>query len=218
MEKSIESIWKQGFLNSDALVAPKLNKLYNQKSIHIIDKFKRMFKINLNAIVAGSIIILGISYLLGIPFMGIGFFLTSCIIVVVNRRLSKGLNKIDKSESSYHYIKAFDNWMKQQVSVNRIMSRFYYPLFFFSTVLGFWHYHINGEHLGEAITNKLLLNYPGTNLIFGVPLIIIIGVILFMVLLSFLGGKIYTWDIKIVYGGVLRKLDEIIADMEDLRN
>ena len=31
MEKSIESIWKQGFLNSDALVAPKLNNLYNQK-------------------------------------------------------------------------------------------------------------------------------------------------------------------------------------------
>ena len=28
MEKSIESIWKEGFLKSDALVAPKLNDLY----------------------------------------------------------------------------------------------------------------------------------------------------------------------------------------------
>ena len=51
MEKSIESIWKQGFLDNNAMVAPKLNNLYNQKSIHIIDKFKRMFKINLNALV-----------------------------------------------------------------------------------------------------------------------------------------------------------------------
>jgi len=40
MEKSIETIWKEGFLESDALVAPKLNDLYNQKSIHIVDKFK----------------------------------------------------------------------------------------------------------------------------------------------------------------------------------
>ena len=44
MEKSIETIWKQGFLKSDALVAPKLNDLYNQKSTHIIDKFNNMFR------------------------------------------------------------------------------------------------------------------------------------------------------------------------------
>jgi len=211
MEKSIESIWKQGFLNSDALVAPKLNNLYNQKSIHVIDKFKRMFKINLIAIVVGSILFLGISFLIGIPWMGIGFFLTLSVIVIVNRRLSRGLAKIDKSESSYHYIKAFDNWMKQQVSVNSLMARFYYPLFFLSILLGFW------QQLGEAVTNKLVLNYPGIDLIFGVPLFLIIGVVLMMVLLSYFGARIYIWDLKVVYGGVLRKLDEIIADMEELR-
>lgn len=211
MEKSIESIWKQGFLNSDALVAPKLNNLYNQKSIHVIDKFKRMFKINLIAIVVGSILFLGISFLIGIPWMGVGFFLTLSVIVIVNRRLSRGLAKIDKSESSYHYIKAFDNWMKQQVSVNSLMARFYYPLFFLSILLGFW------QQLGEAITNKLVLNYPGIDLIFGVPLFLIIGVVLMMVLLSYFGARIYIWDLKVVYGAVLRKLDEIIADMEELR-
>lgn len=51
MEKSIETIWREGFLKSDALVAPKLNELYNQKSIHIVDKFKSMYRINLIAIV-----------------------------------------------------------------------------------------------------------------------------------------------------------------------
>lgn len=218
MEKSIESIWKQGFLNSDALVAPKLNNLYNQKSIHLIDKFKRMFKINLYAIVVGSFLFLGISFLIGIPFMGIGFFLTLSIIAIVNRWLSKGLNRIDKSESSYHYIKAFDNWMRQQVSVNRIMARFYYPLFFLSMLLGFWHYYINEKQLGEVITNKLIFNYPDIYLFFGVPLFIILGVIIMMVFLSYLGGIIYNWDLKVVYGGVLRKLDEIIADMEKLRD
>ena len=35
MDNSIETIWKKGFLNSDALIAPKLNNLYNQKSQNI---------------------------------------------------------------------------------------------------------------------------------------------------------------------------------------
>lgn len=218
MEKSIESIWKQGFLNSDALVAPKLNDLYNQKSMHLIDKFKRMFKINLNAIVGGSILFLGLSFLIGIPIMGIGFFLTLIIVVVVNRRLSRGLDKIDKSESSYHYIKAFDNWMKEQARVNRKMAGCYYPLFFLSIVLGFWYYSFDGKQLGETLTNKLILNYPDIDLVFGVPMVILLGVIVMTVLLAYFGGRIYNWDFKVVYGGVLKKLDEIIADMEELRN
>ena len=58
MENSIETIWKEGFLKNDALVAPKLNDLYNQKSLHLIDQLKRMFKINLMAILAFAIAVL----------------------------------------------------------------------------------------------------------------------------------------------------------------
>ncbi|MBN1119289.1 MAG: hypothetical protein JXA77_18915 [Bacteroidales bacterium] len=217
MEKSIESIWKQGFLNSDTFVAPKMNDLYNQKSMHLIDKFKRMFTINFYAIVAGSLLFLGISFLIGIPVTGIGFFLTLSIILIINRRLFKGLNKIDKSESSYHYIKAFDNWMKQQVKINRKMAGFYYPMFFLSMVVGFWYYRFDGKQLGETITNKLILNYPDIDLLFGVPLILLFGVVFMMVLLAYFGDKIYNWDLSVVYGSVLRKLDEIIVDLEELR-
>ena len=51
MEKSIETIWKDGFLDVNELIVPKLNNLYNQKSIHIIDKILRMGRINLIYIV-----------------------------------------------------------------------------------------------------------------------------------------------------------------------
>jgi hypothetical protein len=218
MEKSIESIWKKGFFNSDVLAAPKQHNLNKQKSIHIIDKFKRMFRINLYAIVVASILVLGFSFLNGMLFMGTGVFLTLSIIVIVNRSLFRELNKIDISENSYRYIKAFDSWMKHQIRVNRIMARFYYPLLFLSVVLGFWNYHFNGNQLGETITNMFVLNFPGTNLIFGVPLLVILGVVLIMVLVSFLGGRIYDWDFKVIYGAVVRKLEEIIGDMEQLRN
>ena len=47
MTQSIEKIWQEGFINDKALVAPKLNDLYNQKSKNIVDKFERVFKWNL---------------------------------------------------------------------------------------------------------------------------------------------------------------------------
>ena len=84
MERSIENIWKEGFLKSDALVAPTINNLYTKKSIHIIDKFKRMFKINLIAIVAFSFIFLIASFFVGIPITGILFFMTLTVLVIIN--------------------------------------------------------------------------------------------------------------------------------------
>lgn len=217
MEKSIEKIWEEGFLKSDALVAPRLNDLYNKKSIHLIDSFKRMFRINLIAIIVGSLLFLALSFVMGIPVMGIGFFLTLAVIVVVNKRLSDGLDNIDKSESSYHYIKAFDDWIKTQVSVNKRMATFYYPSFFLSLILGFWYANFDGQQAGQALMDRLFSSYPDMYLIFGMPVIVLLTVILMTGLFAYLGGRIYSWDLKMVYGSILAKLDEIIADMEELR-
>ena len=32
------------------------------------------------------------------------------------------------------------------------------------------------------------------------------------------GGKIYRWDVNIVYGRIFKKLETMIADMEELRD
>jgi len=101
MEKSIENIWKDGFLKSDALIAPKINNLYNQKSIHIIDRFKRMFRINLILIIAFSFLFLFVSYFVGIPIMGTIFFVSLLVLVIINKRLLNSLEHIDKGENSY---------------------------------------------------------------------------------------------------------------------
>ena len=36
-------------------------------------------------------------------------------------------------------------------------------------------------------------------------------------LLAIFGGRIYKLDLNIVYGSILKKLAELISDMEDLR-
>lgn len=211
MEKSIESIWKQGFLDNKAMVAPKLNNLYNQKSIHIIDKFKRMFKINLNALVIFSIVLLPISFLVKIPVMGVLLFVLFNVIVIVNKKLLKRLNDIDTNESSYKYLKSFDAWMKVQIAINYNMSRFIYPYIFIAMVSGFWFSSPFRETL-----NRIFGDYQ-PYMLYGIPVFWVFGMLLIVALLMIFGGQIYKWDLNLIYGRILKKLDELIADMEDLR-
>jgi len=211
MEKSIESIWKEGFLQSDAMVAPKLNNLYNQKSIHIIDKFKRIFRINLNALVVFSFIVLIASFLVKLPVMGVLMFILFNVLVFVNKRLFKGLEKIDKNVSSYQYLKSFDTWMQNQIAVNVKMSRYIYPYIFMAMVSGFWF----SSPMHESF-DRVFGGYQ-PYIVFGIPVFWALGMLIALVVLGVFGGRIYKWDLNLVYGRVLKKLAELISDMEDLR-
>jgi len=217
MEKSIEDIWKEGFLKGDALIAPKINNLYNKKSIDIIDKFKRMFKINLIATVVFAFVFLIVSFFNGIPLTGAIFFVTLIVLVIINKRLLDGLEKIDKGVSSYEYLKAFNQWIKKQVAINKRMSTFLYPIFFMSIVIGFWFNDAEGIPLGERLVGEVLYGFPDIYLIQGIPLIVIIVILLIVGLLAFFGGRIYLWDLNIIYGRVLKKLEELMADIEELK-
>jgi hypothetical protein len=176
-----------------------------------------MFKTNLNAIAIGSTMVLGASFLLGIPIMGIGLFLVSSLVFVVNKRLSKGLESIDENVNSYEYLKSFRSWLDDQISVNMKLARFYYPIIFLSAIMGFWFSSKNGQQLNETVMSELMVKYPDLNVVFGIPLIGLLALILILAVLALLGGKIYYWDLNIIYGRVIRKLDELISDMEELR-
>jgi len=218
MEKSIEDIWKEGFLKGDALVAPKVNNLYNQKSIHIIDKFKKMFKINLIAIIAFSFIFLIVSFFVGIPITGVIFFVTLSVLVFINKKLLNGLDKIDKGASSYQYLKSFNEWIQKQVTINKKISRFLYPIIFISMVLGFWFKDAEGMPLGERLVNEILIGFPDIYLVYGIPLIGIIIALFIVVILAYFGDRIYKWDLNLVYGRVFKKLKELMKDIESLRS
>jgi hypothetical protein len=217
MEKSIEDIWKEGFLKSDALVAPKINNLYTYKSIHIIDTFKRMFKINLIAIIAFSFLCLFVSYFLGIPIMGVMFFITLTVLVIINKRLLDSLKKIDKGVSSYEYLKGFNEWINQQISINKRLATFMYPIIFLSVIIGFWHKDTEGIPLGKRLVGEVLKGFPDIYMVQDIPLIALIVILFIIGVLAFLGGRIYQWDLNIVYGRIFKKLKELMADIEELK-
>ena len=218
MKKSIETVWKEGFLQSDALVAPKLNQLYNQKSIHLVDKFKSKYTIHLIAMIVFSFIVLPLSFFSGLPYMGILMFILFNGVVIVNRKVRKRLEKIEKNLNSYQYISSFDIWVKDLVSVNTKLTRYLYPYTFLAIIIGYWFGSIGGNIPGEEAVNKLILNHPNTYLVFGLPLWGILGVILGVCVLALFGARIGKWDLNLVYGGILKKLEVLLADMEELRS
>ena len=218
MEKSIENIWKEGFLNSDALIAPKLNDLYNQKSKHIVDKFKRVFKINLIVIVIFAFAMLVVTIYNGLPIIGISWFLILIGLVVVNKKLTSSLEKIDYNKNSYEYLMSFNKWLQDQLTINRKMARLYYPLFFLSIVVGFWFVDAEGIYLGERLVGEVLYGFPDIFLVNGVPLIGVALVLFIAGMLALFGGRIYNMDVKIIYGGMFKKIEELITDLEELRS
>ncbi|MEM7185798.1 MAG: hypothetical protein AAF466_03980 [Bacteroidota bacterium] len=212
MEKSIERIWKEGFLKQDAMVAPKVNDLYNQKSDHIIDKIIRMGKINLYAIAIGSLVVLTIALMVGSYMGGTLLFLVLNSLVWAAVQNSKGLQRIDKGGSSYEYINSFNNWLQSYIRKFRRIYRVVYPLIFFAFLLGFW------EYGGADITRELLESNPDMTFILGVPKLVFIIGLLIVGLAALFSGPLYRFDVWSVYGPVLRKLKEILTDMEELRS
>ena len=218
MEKSIENIWKEGFLKSDALVAPKINDLYNQKSKHVIDKFKRAFKINLIVIVVFAFAMLVVTTYNKLPIIGISWFLILIGLVVVNKKLMSSLGKIDYNKNSYEYLMSFNKWLQKQLTINRKMAGLYYPLFFLSIVVGFWYVDAEGIALGERLVGEVLYGFPDIYLVNGVPLIGIVIVLFIAGILALFGGRIYNFDVYIVYGRMFNKIEELITDLEELRS
>lgn len=217
MEKSIETIWKEGFLKKDALVAPKLNDLYNQKSIDIVDKFRRMYKLNIIGLFLFALILLPVNIAVKVPYLGIPMFFLFVFIAIFGIKYKNKLDKINKNLNSYQYLKSFDDWTKDMIQFNTKMSRFLYPYVFLSLVAGFWFGSFGGDIPGQDLVDSLLVNNPDMLLVFGTPLFVILGLFFGVAFFAYFGGRIGKWDLNLVYGRILRKLDSLLKDMEELR-
>ncbi|WP_149304111.1 hypothetical protein [Pareuzebyella sediminis] len=211
MEKSIETIWKKGFLDSDALVAPKLNNLYDQKSKTIIDKLKRMMKVNIYAIVVFAFLNLGLYAALGTPYTGVFLFILFMGVCWISMRQGRTMINIDTSLSSYDYLKSFNNWLKMAISNNKKVMRFFYPLAFLASLMPIVHALKAVEGTNTAILNS------GFHLFYGIPTFAWCIALLIAVLIYSYGGKIYEWDVNLVYGRIFRKLESMLDEMEELR-
>jgi hypothetical protein len=217
MERSIETIWKEGFLKTDALVVPRLNNLYNQKSIDIVDKFKRMYKMNIIGLIAFTAFFLPTSFLVGLPYMGMSLSVVFLGTAFWGSKFKRNLDSINKNTDSYQYLSSFNDWTKEMVAFNAKTSRFSFSYIFLSMLNGFWFGSIGGDIPGQNLVNELLRRYPDMIMVLGVPLFGLLGVLLIITLTTVFGPRLGKLDLDTVYGPILKRLDRLIAEMEELR-
>lgn len=212
MKNSIEVIWKQGFLNEKSLVAPKINDLYNQRSMHLVEKIKRMYQNNIIAIVIMAMAFLIIYYFMDVIWQGAAASILLLLTAWYSARQKRSIKTLDHGACSLDYLKSFDRWLKDALSKNEKVLRFSYPLYFLIAMSMIWSAWNKGE-----LTSKLHQKFPDVIFVGSVPLFALIMVGVATLLMFYFSGRIYRWDVRLVYGRVFRKLEETIAEMEQLK-
>jgi hypothetical protein len=213
MKNSIEEIWKVGFLNETSLVVPKINDLYNQKSKHVVDKVKRMFRVNQTVIVIMAIAFPFIHYFLDATWQGVAASILLLLTAWYNNRLIHSIKTLDQGATSFDYLKSFDRWLKDVLSRSEKIARFYYPLCFLIAISTIWSTWSKQEELILKTHQK----FPDLIFIGNTPLFALVIVGVTTLLMFYFSDKIYKWDVRLMYGRVFGKLEETIAEMEELR-
>lgn len=210
MEKSIETTWKQGFLKSDALIAPKVNKIYNRKSIHLIEKFEKMFKINIWGIIIGSSLLFIGAVLAGTLLAGSLMLIMMLYVAYTAYQELKSLEKLDKGQSSYVFLKSFKEWIDRSTERYGNMYRFVYPALILLFYFGIWYSDIFSP-MREKVAEST------SDLIFGLHTYTTLVILVGAGIMSAFSKVIHREDVKAIYGKILDKLDHALAEMEELQ-
>jgi hypothetical protein len=73
-----------------------------------------------------------------------------------------------------------------------------------------------GDIPGDKLVNFILLKFPDSYLILGLPLILILIVLIVKGLVAYLVEKIGNFDLNLGYGRIIKKLKVLITDMNAL--
>lgn len=213
MEKSIESVWKEGFLKDETLLAPRITNLYDQKSKNIVERIHRLTRFNVRLIIVSSTIILIWWYLMGVPLIGAFIFVLMMSLAFYSWRQMKGLHKIDPGANSYSYLKLVDQWLKISLKKNVRIMRFFYPIMFVASFATIW--FTPGR---DKVMEKWLVSHPNVALIAGIPWFVWAIVLSLVSIMLIFADRIYRFDVNLIYGKAFKKLEEIISDLETLRS
>lgn len=216
MEQSIESIWKEGFLEKEAMIAPRVNDLYNQKSLHLIDRFKRRFKINFWYVIGLAVFHLALGIIAGVPLVGIFLLLLFIPLIIRSQQSWKSLEQVDKSDNSYGYLTSFYGWLQNSMAGFGRIYQFFYPLYALGLILGVLFTRFFEVFFGNTLFNTIM-NDPDIGRTTFWPVLLALPLFMMVFLAAYYSKRIYREDVQAVYGGLMRKLEELIADMEELR-
>ncbi|WNW03015.1 hypothetical protein RRF68_06350 [Tenacibaculum sp. HL-MS23] len=205
MEKSIEKIWNEAFIKEEALIAPKINNLYNQKSKSVISKIKRAYEIDNKGLIPMAVIVAVGMTLFSEAIIGFyGAFLIVCLYFF-NKNLLKKFKTIDVTSDNLTYLKKYKNIINVIMKATKKLFVFAIPL----AVLSIFALAFTIKE--KSFLSKFISSDTSFLKIIGVGLLVALVV-------SIIGRIVYAISTKIVYASLISKLDAIIIEMQDLKN
>ncbi len=118
----------------------------------------------------------------------------------------------DTSLDTYQYVKAFKRWLEVRLAWGRRVQRHLYAVTFLALAIG-----IVASAAGQLLIRRILESHPDLSLVNGVPLVLVAIVVATAIVVDFLGGVIFEFDVNTVYRSVFKTLDRMVAEMEELR-
>ena len=205
MDKSIESIWKNGFAN-EQLTIPKIEKLYNQKSISYTENMIAGFKKEIMVLIPLTALIILFNILIGNENAIIWGIISSipCIIwFFLGKSQLKSLTKIDYQSNSYDYLVSIRVKHNLIRKFNKNLAISSVPIILFPMLL-YTYFNQAGKTIGE-IFGVEGLNFPTVTIFLILPILTFAAIIIAQI------------QFKRVTSKKTVGLDTLISEMEELR-
>ena len=203
MEKSIEKIWKNGFLNED-LITPKIKSLYNQKSISLVESIINKFKKKVLLLLPLGILVFIFNIILdndNAIFWGIISAVPCFGWFLLGKKQLKAIKEIDYKSNSYDYLVSIQEKINHIRRFNKRLIITFVPLGFLP-MLVYTYFNNQGKTIGE-IFGVDGLNYPTIAIFLIIPTLTIIAVL------------IDDFLFKINLKGKTLGIDSLIKEMEE---
>ena len=201
MDKSIEELWSKGFQDEKYLIPPVINDLYNKKSILTVDKLKSVSKKDNWSIIPLSIITLIFFIIKSKLLFGLYISALMLSLFFLNRKKLKFLYTINTSQSCFQYLGKLQEMIKNNVKFTTRLLGVGLP-FFGYVGLCIFIFESNME-------NFILETYSLKQLL--------IKSVIILMSLSVIGIISFKLTNYLIYGRLLKKIDEMIDELNLLK-
>ncbi|MDB4497405.1 hypothetical protein N9254_08045 [Flavobacteriaceae bacterium] len=197
MDKSIEEVWSKGFEDEKYLIPPVIDDLYTKKSILTVDKLKSVSKKDNWSLIPISIITL-IFFVIKSKLL-FGLYISTLILSLffLNRKKLKFLNTINTTQSCFQYLRKLQEMIKNNVRFTTRLLGIGLPFFGYVGICIFIFESNMENFIFDTYSSKKLL----------------IKSIIILVSLSFIGIISLRLSNYLVYGRLIKKIDEMIDEL-----
>lgn len=206
MNKSIENIWKEGFAK-EQLSVPKINALYNQKSISAVDQIINRFKREVTLLLPIALFVFVFNIILdndnALLWASVGTL--PCLIwFFIGREQLKSIVEIDYQANSYQYLVSISDKLNKIRRFNKALAISSVPITLFP-MLVYTYYNQQGKTIGE-IFGVDGFDWPTGSIFIIIPVLTLIA--------WFIANYFFTKDAK----SQKNSLGTLIREMEELRS